>query len=213
MFRHKMTKLQKAIASFFDAKTIEEQKQQLARKKCELNDTQAAMLKTIDETRQLTVSLVNKLRHDTLRLRIKLKSTINENVNKSIIFIDYMGKILFINRVALDTFDCLQADAFGHSVRTVVMPMGITDIDVERCSRQIIKEVQACVARDCKDCDALQHLDKCFINSDEQVTLQLSSGAELGPMTAVVTLLDNTPKELSDITYIIYATRSEPIAH
>jgi len=188
-----------------DKLTTPEQDALLASKKAELEASRREILESIHETKNLTIEIIERLKTESSKIKQALKSTLNENYDKGIIFLSHRGDILFVNKLVVDLFEIPQAKLVGAKVdHGLVGNAGKqVSIQINECSHTLFEKISADKKLSMKSIGA------CFgKKQDDDCTFVLSNNVVIGPFKGEIVLLDENPKTLSDITYIIYVEPS-----
>jgi len=184
----------------------DKQEELLKLKKLELDESKNLIVDIIHETKNLTLEIVTKFKQNTSKISHALKSTLNENYDRGIIFISHRGEILFVNKLVVDTFAIPQAKLVGITIDHAILTDSKNkkqSIMISKCSDNLLDKILEC-GDDVSE-QLLVSIGSCFgKKNDDSCTFVLSNDVVVGPFKAKIVLLDPSPKTLSDITYIIY---------
>lgn len=187
--------------------TSDEQDALLRKKKSELEASKDQILDSLHETKNLTMEIIERLKSKTSKIKLALKSSLNENYDKGIIFLSHRGDVLFVNKLVVDTFGVPQTKLVGTKVDHGLIENGgkHVSIKINECSAILLEKILASGAAALP----MKNIGACFgKQQDDNCTFVLSNGEVIGPFKAEIVLLDDTPKTLSDITYIVYTEPS-----
>lgn len=194
-------KIRQDFADALATDKLTEQRKLLDQKKAELAASNESLTNAVNETKLLASSLVHKLRADANRIKLILGASLNENYDKGMLFMSYKGDIIFVNKIALDHFKLPQASIVGAKVTRIIAD-GIEQ-PVRECSANLMTRVSACHGD--VPCELYETMQACFgLKTDDKIALKLGNGTTIGPFTGTISLLDREPKDITDITYLLY---------
>lgn len=197
----------KKAAQDISSPRMKAQSARLADLKQQLDDGKRRLGASTAEAKGVIAEVSEKLKRGLKKLDPKL-GLFTTMRDEGVIFVDFRGEIIHVNHAAAELLNKPVTSLLHKRIDHILTGQRKRKISIEECSKLIIEKANesdecsydklcetARTAYLLKTSDVEMHLD-------EPVCIVLKSGDSINPLRVVISLLDTSPKELEDVTFL-----------
>lgn len=199
-FKRKNKVRQAAEISAFDEQTAK-----IADLKKALLESNAQLLKSTSEAKELIAEVSTKFKRSLKKLDQELGVFVTSR-NEGVLFVDYRGEIIHANNAAAELLNRQLPQLMHRRIDFILTGVRQRKFSFEECSKLIIsKATEDCTYDDLCDTAKTAYVLKTkdvAMKLDEPVVIVMKAGEQLHPLKVTMSLINTSPREVTDITYI-----------